>query len=150
MASNLSNSAINGAGEGDRVLFLYIPPMAVLDDLSARVRNGIIVCLGNRDAVYDARKAGVHLPNTMFIAADLDEIPWQEGFFNWVLECGAPSEAAVYREIVRVLAPDGRLLLGSLDREAFQAYGLVSDGDLLRKPEAPPKPAPPPNLPILQ
>ncbi|MCC6585236.1 MAG: hypothetical protein IT168_00835 [Bryobacterales bacterium] len=120
--------------------------MAVLDALSARVGNGVIVCLGNRDAVYDARKAGVHLPNTMFIAADLDEIPWQEGFFNWVLEDAAPSGVAVYREIVRVLAPGGKLFLGSLDRTAFVAAGLLIEGGLLRKPEEPPRAS----LPVLR
>lgn len=151
MANNLFNSAIDGAGEGDRVLFLYIPPLAVLDAVSARVRHGIIVCLGARDAVYEARKAGVHLSNTMFIAADLDEIPWQEGFFNWVLEDGAPSEAAVCREMVRVLAPGGRLWLGSLEVEPFLAVGLLGEAEgALRKPEEPVKPAPSQTLPILQ
>lgn len=124
------------AGRGDRVLFLTIPEFAVLEALSERLPQGIVVCLGERDAVYEHRRRGAHLENVMFVAAGPDEVPWQDGFFNWVSDDGAPNELGVYREVLRVLAPGGALVARALDGERLVQAGLRRDGELLRKPEA--------------
>lgn len=94
---------------GDRILFLYIPELADLEAVSRAAPNGIAVCLGDRDAVYAARKPAAHLENVMFVPAEPHEIPWQEGFFNHVFERGIAGDDAVRAEICRVLAPGGSL-----------------------------------------
>jgi hypothetical protein len=132
----LSSLISNGASRGDRVLFLTIPDVAFLGALSKQLQQGIVVCLGEREAVYEHRRAGAHLDNVMFVAATPDEIPWQDGFFNWVSDEGAPAELGVYREVLRVLAPGGALVARSLDNSRLEQAGLRRDGELLRKPEA--------------
>lgn len=150
MPSQSFNWDVDGAAPGDRVLFLAIPPLEVIEKLSMRIVPGIIVCLGEAAAVYEARRAAQHVANTMFMVAGADDIPWQDGFFSRIYECGAPSQARVCREIVRVLAPGGLLRLATLGREAFEAAGLTSEGETLRKPEAPPRPPTPAPLPVVR
>jgi ubiquinone/menaquinone biosynthesis C-methylase UbiE len=99
------------AQPGDRVLFLGIPGIAVLERLSARVEHGVVVCIGEREEVWQARTAAVHLENVMFVPASPDEIPWQDGYFNFVVRLTAMPEESplVAREIARVLAGGGAL-----------------------------------------
>lgn len=89
---------------GDRVLFLAPPPLAVLETLSPRLDHGVAVCLAAHDSISASRRAALHLENVLFVEATAHEIPWQEGFFNWIV---APSGAELSPEIRRVLDPDG-------------------------------------------
>lgn len=134
-ASSLSSLISNAASRGDRVLFLSVPELAFLETLSKRLEQGIVVCLGDREAVYENRRAAAHLHNVMFIAATAGEIPWQDGFFNWISAADAPAEADVYGEVLRVLAPGGALIARGLDNRFLEQAGLRRDGELLRKPE---------------
>jgi len=99
------------AQPGDRVLFLSIPEIAVLERLSPQVEHGVVVCIGERDEVWEARKSAAHLDNVMFVPATPDEIPWQDGYFNLVVHhMPMPEESPlVAREIARVLAAGGTL-----------------------------------------
>jgi len=124
------------AGRGDRVLFLTIPDLAYLETLSKRLEQGMVVCLGDRQTIYEHRRAGAHLENVMFVAATPDEIPWQDGFFNWVSDEGAPDAVAVYREVLRVLAPGGAVIAHALDGNRLEQAGLRREGELLKKPAA--------------
>jgi hypothetical protein len=106
----LFRSATKPPGPGDRILFLYLPAAELLDELSGSVPGGIIVCIGTRDEVYDGRKSVTHLENVMLTAATMDEIPWRDGFFNWIIGPAMDENTTAGREIRRVLASGGEWL----------------------------------------
>ncbi len=101
-------SATKPLSAGDRILFLYIPPATILAELSGQVRS--IVCLGSRDEVHENRKAAAHLENVMLMAATLDEIPWRDGYFNWIVGPAVDENTTAGREVQRVLAAGGEWL----------------------------------------
>ena len=122
---------------GDRVLCLTIPELSQIESISANIQHGILVCIGDRDQVADARRAAVHLDNAMFVPATLDEIPWQEGFFNHILDPagGWQPTPLICREIARVLAPGGAASITFSDPEPFLQAGLQLQQDgLFTKP----------------
>lgn len=99
---------------GDRVLFLTIPDKPLAVRLSAQVEHGILVGIGTREEIAEARRAMVEIENIMFVPATPDEIPWQDGFFNWILDPRGTCESTplAEREIARVLAPGGMVERG--------------------------------------
>jgi len=102
-----------GIQPGDRVLFLSIPDIAILEAISKQIEHGLIACLGDWDQIAAGRKAAVHLENVMFTPGTLDEIPWQECFFSHVVEVAEAMEItpAASREIARVIVPEGKAFL---------------------------------------
>ncbi|MBM3814560.1 MAG: hypothetical protein FJW20_23285 [Acidimicrobiia bacterium] len=122
---------------GDRVLCLAIPELSRLEQISAAIEHGVLVCIGDRDQVAEGRRAAVHLENVMFVPATLDEIPWQEGYFNHILDPAGGWEPTPFicREIARVLAPGGTAALAFPENEPFLQAGLhLREGGLLTKP----------------
>ena len=134
---------------GDRVLFLTIPETAILAGFSERTSRGVVVALGTRDEVYEARAAVASLENIMIVPASPDEIPWQAAFFSWVVATrgGWTLDRACAREVVRVLAPEGHAWISGVDAGTLVEAGLLDAGGgpdyrLLRKAgQAPPEPA---------
>ena len=134
---------------GDRVLFLTIPEFVILARFSEQTPRGIVVALGTRDEVYEARAAVASHENVMIVPASLDEIPWRDAFFSWVIETrgGWTLDRACAREVVRVLIPEGHAWISGVDTGPLVEAGLLNAGSgagyrLLRKAaEAPPVPA---------
>ncbi|MBK5294008.1 MAG: hypothetical protein JJE04_20325 [Acidobacteriia bacterium] len=98
---------------GDRVLFLTIPDKALAASFSAQVGHGILVGIGTREEIAEARRVMIEIENMMFVPATPDEIPWQDGFFNCILDPRGGWEVTplTEREIARVLAPGGMVKL---------------------------------------
>jgi hypothetical protein len=128
-----------GVQPGDRMLFLSIPEVAVLESVSMQIEHGLIACLGDWDQVAAGRKAAVHLDNVMFTPGELEEIPWQECFFSHVVHIEGATEMKLLaaREIARVLVPGGCAFLPGLNPEPFVNFGLVEvRSGCLQKPKA--------------
>ena len=132
---------------GDRVLLLSPPAPAALERVSARIAYGVAVVITDRDRAAELRKSALHLENVMFVPATLDEIPWQDGYFNWILDdsAGWPPDPLVHRELLRALAPGGRLSTRNSDVTPLIAAGcepLDSPPGCrqFRKPLPPPQP----------
>jgi hypothetical protein len=128
----------------DRVLFLTIPAPHLIAEAAAALTAGMAAALGQRDAIYDARRAAAHLDNVMFTPAGPDEIPWQECFFSWVIDPtgGWTLDRTSAAEIHRVLSPGGHVWLANLDTAPLVELGLVEQAAspryrLLRKPDPP-------------
>jgi ubiquinone/menaquinone biosynthesis C-methylase UbiE len=109
---------------GERVLLLCAPRQDCFDAWISVARRlaatldsaagGLIVGLAdNDDAVRQARRVFAASTNTMFVCAPATEIPWQDGFFNRVIDQSPPgarpNPGRVASEIARVLAPGGVL-----------------------------------------
>ena len=126
---------------GDRVLFLTVPHLDLLEEISSQVTRGLVTAIGPREEVFDSRRAAAHLDNVMLTPGEPVEIPWQESFFSWIIDTtgGWTLDAAVAREIHRVLAPAGRIWLANLNVAPLLELGLVDAGSgrdyrLLLKP----------------
>ena len=93
-----------GIRPDERVLILGIPEPAIVSALAHRLDNGLLVAIGDGDAVREARKATRHLENVMFVPGTPDELPWSDGFFTRVIDTvGIWSDPdKVRREIDRV------------------------------------------------
>lgn len=91
----------------DRLLFLGIPDFAIIAECARRLEQGIVVAMGEDDAVREARKAGRDLENVMFVPGAPDEIPWSDGFFTRVIDLVGswPEPDRVRSEIARVTMP---------------------------------------------
>ena len=116
----------------DHILLLSIDmPLVVF--LAERLTNGLLVGLAGADAVAEARKATRDLQNVMFHPGSADEIPFRDGFFQKVVGPAGQRAAleTAAREIVRVLAPGGRLYLPPGDElsAAVQGLGLKRAGE---------------------
>ena len=129
---------------GDRVLFLTIPEIGLIAEFAALLAAGIAVAIGPREQVYDARAACSHLDNVMIAPGTPDDIPWQDGFFSWLVDTrgGWSLDSLAARELFRVLAPSGRAWLTNLDIAPLLQLGLRDDSGpagyrLLTRPGAP-------------
>jgi hypothetical protein len=129
---------------GDRILFLTIPDLDLLEEISATVSRGLVSAVGARDKVYDARRSSAHLENVLLTPAEPAEIPWQENFFSWIIDTtgGWGMDRLAAREIHRVLAPLGHTRLANLDVAPLLELGLLQVGSglhyqLLQKPREP-------------
>jgi hypothetical protein len=91
----------------DRVLLIGIPDFAVIAECARRLERGILVAMGEDEAVRQARKAARHLENVMFVPGAPDEIPWRDGFFTRVIDLVGdwPEPERVRSEIARVTTP---------------------------------------------
>lgn len=96
--------------------------------LAERVPRGQVVGMDVADEmVQRARQAYADRVNLMFIIAGVDDIPWDDNFFNQAVSVESayywPNPAAALREIFRVLRPDGTLwILINLYRENPYAH----------------------------
>jgi len=67
------------------------------------------------EMIARAREASQELDNVMFVHASAEEIPWRDGYFDKVLSVESfyyyPDQEAVLRELLRVIAPGGRLFV---------------------------------------
>ena len=69
-----------------RVLFLSSPGDAELRALAHQLAHGLIVVLGDRESVSQGRRLHADLENVMFVPATAEDIPWQNEFFDQVLD----------------------------------------------------------------
>ncbi|MDX2151391.1 MAG: hypothetical protein SFV54_11710 [Bryobacteraceae bacterium] len=95
----------------DRLLILGIPPADELEGASRLLSDGLIVCLGDGEALPDARRRFAHLDNVMFTLGAVDDIPWRDELFTVALDrlSSWPDTPGAARELWRVLAPGGAL-----------------------------------------
>ena len=141
-------------GAEDRVLFLGIPDLAIVRQACAQALS--VVCLGDRDTVYEARREARDLRNVMFHPGEGRELPFDDACLNCVVgTSGAWSDPGrVAREVARVLSGGGLALIATEDSDAFQAAGLERESStdglaVLRKPAPPDRGNPPVQLPVL-
>ncbi len=80
--------------------------------IAARAREGRVVGMDISDEMIGrARKMSVDLPHVMFVLGDVEEIPWDNNFFDKVISVESayywPDPAGGLREIFRVLREGG-------------------------------------------
>ncbi len=101
----------------DRVLLLAIPSQHELAALARLLMRGVLVALGTREEVDQARAALADFDNTMFLEGRPDQIPWRESYFSKILV--PPHMESILRsaapELHRVLAPGGEIATQRLD-----------------------------------
>jgi hypothetical protein len=99
----------------DRVLLLGIPGVEVVVAIARSLHRGLLVAIGEDDAVRLARMAACDLDNVMFVPGAPDELPWQDGFFTVVIDTVGrwPDPEKVRREIARVTAAAGGEVRGA-------------------------------------
>ena len=93
----------------------------------------------------------------MFSPGSPDEIPWQDGFFNRVVEMGGVEYSSlVCREIARVLTGGGEAWLShppeseDLVRAGLSRLESVAEFQRFAKPEPPAPRRSPGSLPVMQ
>jgi len=114
----------------ERVLLLTVPPSGLVAALSRRLERGIVVALGEREAVHSARRALREYRNVMFHPGTPTEIPFEDGFFTRIIDFsgGWHEPERVAGEIARALAPGGKAYLRVADSGALVEAGLVESG----------------------
>jgi SAM-dependent methyltransferase len=147
--------SLRHVGPEDQVLFLGIPAIEVVREVCARALS--VVCVGDRDAVYEARKAARDLRNVMFHPGEAEEIPFDDACLTRVIGLSGswddPKRAAA--EVARVLVGGGLALIGTENSEAFQAIGLKEESAVdglavFRKPDDPQPEFPPMQFTVLR
>ena len=102
---------INASGirPDDRVLILDISDTAGILELARKLNRGLLVGIGPDDDVRLVRRDCAAAHNVMIVPSDpTGTIPWQDHFFSVVV---AHSDEAGSREVARVLAPGGKVLV---------------------------------------
>ncbi|HSU32209.1 MAG TPA: hypothetical protein VLJ11_13335 [Bryobacteraceae bacterium] len=96
----------------DRVLLLAIPSRADLAAIARVLMNGVLVALGTRDEVDQARRSMADFDNVMFLDASPEQIPWREAYFTKILVPPHMESllSLIATELHRVLAPGGEIL----------------------------------------
>lgn len=96
-----------------------------------KVPRGQLVGMDVSDQmIHRARRAYAERVNLMFIIGGVDDIPWDENFFNKAVSVEAayywPDPAHGFREILRVLQPSGQLwILINLYKENVYSHRWV-------------------------
>jgi len=72
--------------EDARVLFISRPSDAALRSLAQQLTKGLIVVLGSLESTQEDRKLHADLDNVMFVPATAEDIPWQNSFFDEILD----------------------------------------------------------------
>jgi rhamnosyltransferase subunit B len=105
---------------------LLAPLCADWVSLARQVSEGTLVGLAADEATLDAareRAEAEGFAHCMFVLGDLEEIPWQEAFFDRAYVSGVLSERGAW-ELSRVLVSRGATVEGSEMREMMQPYGF--------------------------
>ena len=81
-----------------------IPDLEPFIALARRLDRGVVVALGQGDAVYEARKATREFDNVMIVPGTPDELPWRDGYFTRVIDTVRdwPDAGKVRSEVARV------------------------------------------------
>lgn len=95
-----------GIRPDERVLILGIPEPAMVAALARSLAGGLLVAIGESNAVTDARRAAREFDNVMFVPGTPVDLPWRDGFFTRVIDlhCERADAGVVQREIERVTA----------------------------------------------
>lgn len=95
-----------GVTSMDRVLVLSL---ADTSGIRALTSGEALVGVGSAEEIRAARREFADLDNVMFVTGSRDEIPWQTQWFTLIVDAegGAATE-----EMLRVLAPGGRIVAG--------------------------------------
>lgn len=105
----------------DRLLVLASSASEWTATMAAHLIAGILVLQTDEEQVDSARLALQQHENVMVHAAMPPAIPWQDGFFTAIVVVASP-DLFPSSELIRVLAPQGRLYLP--DNENFAAASL--------------------------
>lgn len=90
----------------DRVLLIGVFDPELVRRIAARVPDGGVAGVGPEAEVREARRLQQDLDNVMFVPAPLDQLPWQDAFFDLAVDPGgACNDAGVKAEVLRVLRP---------------------------------------------
>lgn len=92
---------------GTRVLLTSLGGAAPLRKLAKAVRGGVLVGLGGRDEVWEARRLCADFDHVMFIEGSREEIPWAGAWFDVIVD---EQPEAPTPEMLRVLRPEGRIV----------------------------------------
>ena len=122
-----------GLKPGDRVLDLGCGAGWATRLLAEAVQGGQGMAAGldiSEEMIAEARAGARDVDNVLFAIAAADEIPWMDEYFESALSIESfyycPDQAAVLREVYRVLVPGGRLfILINLYKENPYSLGWV-------------------------
>ena len=83
------------------------------------------MCVGDREAVYEARKAARDLKNVMFHPGEANDLPFDDGYLTQVVSLSGTWDAPepIAREIARVLAGGGFVHVATENSEVFRTAG---------------------------
>lgn len=113
----------------DRILDLSCGAGWLAGELARRVPEGQVVGLDlAEEMIRRARTRFREQANLMFVIAGVDEIPWDDDFFNHVISVEAfyyyPDQPRALAEVLRVLRPGGTAwFLINLYRENVYSHG---------------------------
>lgn len=91
----------------DRVLITSLDRRELLPAWAAALTEGALVGLGSDEEVRAARRECAACDNVMFVIGSRAEIPWQEMWFDLIIDDDPLSPTT---EMLRVLVPEGRIV----------------------------------------
>jgi hypothetical protein len=117
ISSSCSRQVQTNFRADDRVLLLAIPDSEELATLARLLMRGVLVAIGDRDEVDEAREKLADFDNIMFLDARPDQIPWQEAYFSKIVVPPhlEPLMRTASTELYRLLAPGGEIVRQTVD-----------------------------------
>lgn len=110
---------------GQRALDLGCGDGLLTSALAARGAYAVGIDVDRRMLVTAHSRPAHSAGRSAFIEGRIEQLPFQDGLFDVVVAvtvfCFLPDPAAALREAVRVLRPDGRLVIGELGRWSMWA-----------------------------